>query len=147
MSVASATVRSQSISFELIDVDIDYPSVPIWQSVAMVLLAVLLFGQEAPTGYPGQSNLVPAGGPTPTTAFEQLRPGGPARDPGDNAWAVRGPYILPGWTDFSLRSFSSSAYLATTYYFYWHDLTDADRRSRFSGRFHVPPDPLNYSFL
>src|SRR2546429_23076 len=79
--------------------------------------------QEAPQGYPGQSNLVPLGMPTPTTAFERLSPGGPARDPGTLAWAQPGPYVQPNWTNFALRSFSSSDYIATTYYFYWHDLT------------------------
>src|SRR5579859_1713039 len=100
----------------------------------------------APAGYPGQSNLVPVGMPTPTTAFEKLSPGGPARDPGPLGWAVPGPYMQPNWTDFGLRSFSSGANVATTYYFYWHDLTNADRRARFQGRFHVPPDPDHYSF-
>src|ERR1700731_1302214 len=75
----------------------------------------------APPGYPGQSNLVPEGMPTPTTAFERLSPGGPARDPGPLDWAQPGPYMQPNWTDFSLRSFSSRANIATTYYFYWHD--------------------------
>ncbi|MDQ3809091.1 MAG: DUF5010 domain-containing protein [Chloroflexota bacterium] len=114
---------------------------------AAVVLALLLAGQEAPAGYPGQSNLVPPGAPTPTTAYERLTPGGPPRDPGPNDWAVPGPYISPSWSDFSLRSFSSAQRLATTYYFYWHDLTDPERRARFSGRFHVPPDAANYSFL
>jgi hypothetical protein len=103
--------------------------------------------QQAPAGYPGQSNTVPDGFPTPETAFEQLMPGGAARDPGSLDWAHPGPYIQPDWTDFTLRSFSSSAYLATTYYFYWHDLTDPDRLARQQGRFHVPPDPAHYSFL
>src|SRR5690242_14319191 len=74
-------------------------------------------GQEAPAGYPGQSNLVPEGQPTPTTAYERLSPGGPARDPGSLAWAQAGPYISPNWTDFTLTSFSSAQRLATTYYF------------------------------
>ena len=112
-----------------------------------VALPLVALAQEAPTGYPGQSNLVPPGLPTPETAFERLSPGGPARDPGALAWAQAGPYITPNWTDFTLRSFSSRDYVATTYYFYWHDLTDADRRARFQGRFHVPPDPDRYSFL
>ena len=51
------------------------------------------------------------------------------------------------WTDFSLRSFSVGRDLATTYYFYWHDLTDPERSARSAGRFHVPPDPAHYSFL
>jgi hypothetical protein len=108
---------------------------------------LVVSAQEAPTGYPGQSNLVPVGMPTPTTAFERLAPGGPARDPGTLEWAQPGRFMLPNWTDFSLRSFSSRDYLATTYYFYWYDLTDPDRRSRFQGRFHIPPDPAHYSFL
>jgi Domain of unknown function (DUF5010) len=118
-----------------------------WQSAAVALLILVVAAQEAPAGYPGQSNLVPAGAPTPTTAFEQLTPGGPTRDPGPPDWAIPGPYLSPNWSDFTLRSFSSSQYLATTYYFYWHDLTDPDRRARFTGRFHVPPDAANYSFL
>jgi hypothetical protein len=85
--------------------------------------------------------------PTPTTAFERLAPGGPARDPGSLAWAQPGPYMVPSWTDFGLRSFSSQSYLATTYYFYWHDYTDPDRRARSQGRFHSPPDAEHYGFL
>src|ERR1043166_4381722 len=100
--------------------------------------------QGAPAGY-GQSNTVPVGFPTPETAFERLTPGGVARDPGSLAWAHPGQYIAPTWTDFTLRSFSSSQFLATTYYFYWHDLTDPDRLGRFQGRFHVPPDPAHSS--
>ncbi len=101
----------------------------------------------APAGYPGQSNLVPEGFPTPTTAFERLAPGGPPRDPGPLTWAQPGPYIAPAWTDFALNSFAADQRLATTYYFYWHDLTDPDRRARFAGRFHTPPDAERYSFL
>jgi uncharacterized protein DUF5010 len=121
------------------------------RSVLVLALALLPLAvasaQEAPSGYPGQSNLVPAGAPTPTTAFERLTPGGPARDPRPFDWAQPGPYMLPGWTDFTLRSFSSSQHVATTYYFYWHDFTDPDRRARITGRFHVPPDAEHYSFL
>jgi hypothetical protein len=118
-----------------------------WQSAALVLAILVVAAQEAPASYPGQSNTVPPGAPTPTTAFERLTPGGPTRDPGPPDWAVPGPYIGPNWTDFGLNSFSSLQHVATTYYFYWHDLTDPERRARFSGRFHVPPDPANYSFL
>src|SRR6266487_736848 len=99
--------------------------------------------QEAPQGYPGQSNLVPQGMPTPTTAFERLSPGGPAREPGDLAWAAPGPYLGPA----TISSFSSRDFLATTYYFYWHDYTDPDRRARSQGRFHSPPDAEHYGFL
>jgi hypothetical protein len=115
----------------------------------MLLVGVPLvaLAQEAAPGYPGQSNTVPPGMPTPTTAFERLAPGGPARDPGNLAWAQAGPYMSPSWTDFGLRSFSSRAFLATTYYFYWHDYTDPDRRARSQGRFHSPPDAANYGFL
>jgi hypothetical protein len=116
--------------------------------VALALLVPLVaMAQDAPAGYPGQSNTVPEGFPTPETAFVRLTPGGPARDPGALAWAMPGPYIQPNWTDFSLDSFSSAQNLATTYYFYWHDLTDPTRQDRFNGRFHVPPDPAHYSFL
>src|SRR5439155_25758235 len=83
--------------------------------------------QEAPQEYPGQSNLVPLGMPTPTTLFERLSAGGPARDPGTLAWAQPGPYVQPNSTNFALRSFSSSDSIARTYYFYWHDLTYPDR--------------------
>jgi hypothetical protein len=113
----------------------------------MVGLPIAALAQEAPQGFPGQSNLVPPGMPTPTTAFERLTPGGTTRDPEPFTWAHPGPYMLPNWTDFSLKSFSSQDYIATTYYFYWHDLTNPDRQSRFQGRFHVPPDPAHYSFL
>jgi hypothetical protein len=101
----------------------------------------------APAGYPGQSNTVPDGFPTPATVLERLMPGGPARDPGSLAWAHPGEYIPPTWSEFTLRSFKASDYLATTYYFYWHDLTDPERLARQQGRFHVPPDPAHYSFL
>jgi hypothetical protein len=75
-------------------------------------------------------------------------PGGPARDPGSLEWARPGPYIAPAWTDFALSSFGKNQKVATTYYFYWHDLTDPARRGRFaSGQFHSPPDPDHYSFL
>jgi Domain of unknown function (DUF5010) len=107
-------------------------------------------GQEAGAatpGWPGQSNLVPPGAPTPTTAFEQLTPGGPARDPGPLDWAQPGPYLPAAGASVSLTSFSSQQRLATTYYFYWHDLTDPTRLARFAGRFHSPPDPAHYSFL
>jgi Domain of unknown function (DUF5010) len=116
-------------------------------AAAAVGLPLAALAQEAPASYPGQSNTVPEGYPTPETAFERLTPGGQVRDPGSLAWAQPGPYIQPAWTDFTLRSFSSAAYLATTYYFYWHDLTDPDRLARQQGRFHVPPDPAHYSFL
>ncbi|MGH2519171.1 MAG: DUF5010 domain-containing protein, partial [Chloroflexota bacterium] len=70
------------------------------------------------------------------------------RGPGSLAWAHPGPYIAPGWTNFRLNSFHSSQRLATTYYFYWHDLTNPARRARFaSGHFDSPPDPAHYSFL
>lgn len=113
----------------------------------LVALPLVALAQEAPAGYPGQSNLVPAGFPTPETAFERLTPGGPVRDPGALAWAQPGQYIAPSWTDFNLRSFSSRDYVATTYYFYWHDYTDPDRRARAQSRFHSPPDAAHYSFL
>jgi hypothetical protein len=116
---------------------------------AAVVVPLVALAQEAPTGYPGQSNLVPPGFPTPETAFEQLTPGGPARDPGALAWAQPGPYVAPHWIDFSLTSPSPTSrdFVATTYYFYWHDLTDPDRAGRFLGRFHIPPDPAHYAFL
>ena len=113
----------------------------------VVAVPLVALAQEAAQGYPGQSNLVPVGFPTPETVSERLTPGGVARDPGSLGWARPGPYIQPAWTDFSLRSFSSSDYVATTYYFYWHDLTNPDSAARFHGRFHIPPDPAHYSFL
>src|SRR6266699_2331539 len=97
-------------------------------SVGLPLVATAQGTTASPASYPGQSNLVPVGMPTPTTAFERLSPGGPVRDPGPLDWAQPGPYMQPNWSDFSLRSFSSQAYIATTYYFYWHDLTDPVRR-------------------
>src|SRR5262245_7064577 len=106
---------------------------------ALLLVLVVVFAQEAPAGYPGQSNTVPDGMPTPTTAFERLTPGGPARDPGPLDWARPGPYLGPVS---DLRSFTAQQHLATTYYFYWHDLTDPTRFARFNGRFHQPVDPL-----
>jgi hypothetical protein len=114
------------------------------QSVALALALLIVLGQEAPAGYPGQSNTVPEGMPTPTTAFEQLAPGGPPRDPGMLAWAQPGPYLGP---TSELRSFSSAQRLATTYYFYWHDMTNLESRVRRVGRFHMPLDPDRYSFL
>ena len=113
---------------------------------AALAVPLVALAQEAPAGYPGQSNTVPVGFATPESALERLSPGGLARDPGSLAWAQPGPYIAPNWTDFTLHSFSSSDYLATTYYFYWHDLTDPTRLARFQGRFHTPPDPAHYSF-
>jgi len=102
----------------------------------------------APAGYPGQSNLVPPGFPTPTTAYERLAPGGPPHDPGSLAWAHPGSFIAPTWTNFTLNSFSSSQRLATTYYFYWHDFTNPARLSRFDlNQFGQPPDAAHYSFL
>ncbi|MBV9175239.1 MAG: DUF5010 domain-containing protein [Chloroflexi bacterium] len=120
--------------------------------MVVVLLAVLpwvVSAQEqpqAPAGYPGQSNTVPEGFPTPTTAFERLTPNDGPRDPGSLDWARPGEYIGANVIN-DLRSFSSQQYLATTYYFYWHDLTNPTSRSRFEGRFHIPPDPDHYSFL
>ena len=100
-----------------------------------------------PSGYPGQSNAVPAGYPTPTTWAERMRAGGAARDPGPLDWAKPGPYLAPSWTDFSLRTFGADERLVTTYYFYWHDLTDPARRARFeSGDFKRPPNLDRYSF-
>src|SRR5260221_3168943 len=74
-------------------------------------LPLVALAQEAPAGYPGQSNLVPAGMPTPTTPFERLPPGGPSPDSGRPAWGQPGPYPMPGWTNFALRSFSSPDYI------------------------------------
>ena len=98
-------------------------------------------------GFPGQSNLVPPGFPTPNSWNERLRPAGPARDPGPLTWAKPGPYMAPEWQDFKLDSFSGRQSLVTTYYFYWHDLTDPERMARFRGRFNTPPNPARYSFL
>jgi len=98
--------------------------------------------------FTGQSNTVPDGFPTPTTAGEHLQAGGPPRDPGPLDWARPGPYLPPAWTDFTLNSFAPTQRLATTYYFYWHDLTDPSKRARYSsGEFDAPPDLDQYSFL
>jgi hypothetical protein len=115
--------------------------------VVAIGVPVVALAQDPPAGYPGQSNLVPEGFPTPESAYERMVPGGPPRDPGSLAWAQPGPYIAPNWTDFTLHSFSSNDYLATTYYFYWHDLSNPSRLNNFQGRFDVPPDPAHYSFL
>jgi hypothetical protein len=63
----------------------------VWVLVLALLLPLGASAQEAPSGYPGQSNLVPRGAPTPTTTFERLAPGGPARDPSPFDWAQPGP--------------------------------------------------------
>jgi len=100
-----------------------------------------------PGGFPGQSNAVPSGYPTPTTWSERLRAGGPTRDPGPLDWARPGRYTAPSWNDFRLNSFDADRRLVTTYYFYWHDLTNLTRRARYdSGDFKRPPDLDNYSF-
>ncbi len=102
----------------------------------------------ATPGFNGQSNQVPDGFPTPTTAGERLVAGGPPRDPGTLAWARPGPYIGPAWSDFRVGNFDPSQRLVTTYYFYWHDMTDPARRARYlSGDFKRPPDMDHYSFL
>jgi hypothetical protein len=102
----------------------------------------------AAAGFNGQSSLVPEGFPTPNTAGERLVGGGPPRDPGSLDWARTGPYFPPAWTDFGLNSFDTSQRLATTYYFYWHDLTDPARNGRYTSRqFDSPPDLDQYSFL
>jgi hypothetical protein len=100
-----------------------------------------------PSGFNGQSNLVPPGFPTPNTWNERLRPAGPARDPGSLTWARPGPYMPPNYQAFALESFGPKQRVATTYYFYWHDLTDPERLARFVGRFNTPPNPARYSFL
>jgi hypothetical protein len=114
---------------------------------ALLALAFAILLQFPGAGWPGQSNLVPDGYPTPNTADERLAPGGPPRDPGRLDWAQPGPYIGPGLDDRELVSFSGREQLATTYYFYWHDLTDPARLDRFRGRFNMPPNPARYSFL
>jgi hypothetical protein len=58
-----------------------------------------------------------------------------------------GPYISPRWADFNLKTFAEDARVVTTYYFYWHDLTNPGRRARYdSGDFKKPPDMGRYSF-
>jgi hypothetical protein len=100
-----------------------------------------------PGGYPGQSNAVPPGYPTPNTWAERLRPLGPARDPGSLDWARPGPYVGPRWTDFGGPSFGTDQRVVTTFYFYWHDLTNPARRGRYdAGEFKRPPDMDRYSF-
>jgi hypothetical protein len=101
-----------------------------------------------PGGWPGQSNTVPRGFPSPTTHTERLTPGYPPRAPGSLTWARPGPYLSPDWQDFAFASFAGTQRVVTTYYFYWHDLTDPARRARYdSGVFESPPDPSHYSFL
>jgi hypothetical protein len=102
---------------------------------------------EGPGGWPGQSNTVPRGYPTPATHRARLTPGYPPRDPGPPDWARPGPYLAPAWQDFAFESFANAQRLVTTYYFYWHDLTDPARRARYdSGGFESPPDLSRYSF-
>jgi len=107
---------------------------------------------DAPTPLPtavdsrGQSNRVPAGYPTPTTAGVRLEAGGPPRDPGSLAWAHPGPYVAPAMADFPLSSFSSAQRLATTYYFYWFDYPTANGTRR-PNAFDSPPDREHFSFL
>jgi hypothetical protein len=109
------------------------------------------FGSPAtpgPAGWPGQSNVVPPGYPTPITHRQRLSPGPPPLDPGPLHWAVPGPYIAPRWSSFPVESFAAEQRLVTTYYFYWHDLTDPSRRARYeSGAFKRPPNLDRYSFL
>jgi hypothetical protein len=112
----------------------------------ILLLAALAFAGMA-ADWPGQSSLVPPGFPTPNTWNERLQPAGPPRDTGSLDWARPGPYRQPYLSTFQLDSFSSSQRVATTYYFYWHDLTDPERLARFAGRFNTPPNPARYSFL
>lgn len=95
----------------------------------------------------GQSARVPDGFPTPTTAYELLQIGGPAHDPGSLDWAHPGPYIAPSWTDFRLNSFAADQRVASTYYFYWHDLATQVENGTYTDRFNQPPDPAHYSFL
>lgn len=121
------------------------------KGVAPALTLLLALSQALPAsgqGFNGQSNLVPVGFPTPTTAGERLVPGGPPRDPGPFDWARPGPYLQPQWTDFSPTSFPADARLATTYYFYWHNLSDPNRQARYtSGDFNRPPDLEHYNYL
>jgi Domain of unknown function (DUF5010) len=85
--------------------------------------------------------------PTPQPT-EVLRPNGPPHDPGPLDWAKPGPYIGPGYLNFQIDSFGVTQPLATTYYFYWHDLTDPARAAR-SRQFWIqtPTNPETYSFL
>ncbi len=101
----------------------------------------------APTASPtavATALAVPSPAPSPT---ERLQPNGPPHDPGPLTWAHPGPYIAPGYHDFHLDSFRSSQPLITTYYFYWHDLTDPARRARIKQFWaQQPPNPDTYSF-
>jgi len=136
-------------------------SVPLIAVLALLVSAGGVIAQSAPDPlspannpcggrFVSQSNLVPDGAPTPTTANECLKPGGPPHDPGPLDWAHPGPYIAPGWSDFSLQSFSAGQRLAATYYFYWYDLTSLsgdEFQFMANGQFDRPPDPAHYSFL
>src|SRR5260221_10253299 len=55
-------------------------------------LPLVALAQEAPAGYPGQSNLVPAGQPTPPPALQRPPPPGPARVPGAPVGAAPGRF-------------------------------------------------------
>ncbi|MGH2460053.1 MAG: DUF5010 domain-containing protein [Chloroflexota bacterium] len=90
----------------------------------------------------------PAPSPPPVVSpTARLEPNGPPHDPGPLTWAHPGPYIAPGDTNFQLASFSSRQPLLTTYYFYWHDLTNPARRARMNDFWaQQPPDPGEYTF-
>jgi hypothetical protein len=75
----------------------------------------------------------------------QLRPDGPPNDPGPLTWAHPGPYVGSGFDPAQLAPFSAKQPLATTYYFYWDDLTDPNHRD--PDRIFHPVDQDHYSFL
>ncbi|HLH72970.1 MAG TPA: hypothetical protein VKX96_06775, partial [Chloroflexota bacterium] len=96
--------------------------------------------------------LSPVPSPSPTIPFdanpEHLQPNGPPHDPGPLTWAHPGSYWGDRFNKSEIVSFSSKQPLITTYYFYWHDLTDPTRQQRIKISWtESPPDPAHYSFL
>jgi hypothetical protein len=112
-------------------------------------------GPARPEGHPAPRTPTPTvASPTampatpPPAPTERLRIDGPPHDPGPLDWAHPGPYIQPGYTDFKLNSFGARQHVVTTYYFYWHDLTDPTRQARIKQFWaQQPPNPSEYSFL
>jgi hypothetical protein len=106
-----------------------------------------------PTATPDDSTATPFPSPTlvarpSPVPTERLRPNGPPHDPGPLDWAHPGPYLAPGFADFKLDSFGPRQPVVTTYYFYWHDLTDPTRQARIKQFWaQQPPNPETYSYM
>ena len=86
----------------------------------------------------------PLASPTPR---EHLVPNGPPRDPGPLDWAHPGPNLGKGFDPSQVTSFKEKQPLVTTYYFYWHDMTNPLRRERSKQYFaERPAHPETYSY-